>query len=238
MRCVHEASLHEENSFITLTYSDDTLPEGGTLVKQDFQKFMKRLRKEYDGTRIRFYHCGEYGEKSGRPHYHGLLFGLDFHDKFLHTTRGDNKVFRSPTLERLWQAGHSEVGSVTFKSAAYCARYVTKKFKGTEEQVRNYYGHRVPEYATMSRRPGIGKEWYDKFKEEVLANDSVIINGREVKPPRFYDALLAEDYAQRFLAKKGLRKRSVVYEETSDVRLDVKRQVAVSRLNLFERRSI
>ena len=74
MRSMHEASLHDENSFITLTYDAKYLPENGSLRKTDFSGFMKRLRSRHCGRTIRFFASGEYGEL-GRPHYHSLLFG-------------------------------------------------------------------------------------------------------------------------------------------------------------------
>ena len=81
IRCVHEASLHERNCFITLTYRDECLPTNGSLDLDAFQKFMKRLRRRF-GEGVRFFHCGEYGENFGRPHYHAILFNLDFSDKY------------------------------------------------------------------------------------------------------------------------------------------------------------
>ena len=81
VRCVHEASLYKNNCFVTLTYSDDKLPSDGSLHFDHFQKFMKRLRRFYDDSRIRFFHCGEYGEQYSRPHYHCCLFNFDFVDK-------------------------------------------------------------------------------------------------------------------------------------------------------------
>jgi hypothetical protein len=77
VRCVHEASLHEKNCFITLTYSPENLPKDGSLDVSHFQKFMKRFRKRF-GPGIRFFHCGEYGESLSRPHYHACIFGFDF----------------------------------------------------------------------------------------------------------------------------------------------------------------
>ena len=62
LRCIHEAQLHEDNSYITLTYDDDNLPANASLDKSDFQKFMKRLRKSLGDKKVRFFHCGEYGE--------------------------------------------------------------------------------------------------------------------------------------------------------------------------------
>ena len=84
MRNIHEASLWLNNIFITLTYNDQNLPEHNKLVKKDFQDFMKRLRKNKKANTknpIRFFHCGEYGEKFGRPHYHAILFNTNFNDR-------------------------------------------------------------------------------------------------------------------------------------------------------------
>ncbi len=237
MRCVHEASLHEENSFITLTYDDENLPEGGTLVKSHWQKFMKRLRRRNDGKRIRFYHSGEYGDINARPHYHAILFGFDFNDKRLHTVRNGNNVFTSQTLEEVWDKGFSEIGDCSYQSAGYVAGYVVKKLKTSDDDLRQkFYGGRLPEYATMSRNPGIGMEWYAQYKEEVLKHDSVIVDGREVKPPKYYGDKLAQEFPTRFAAVKGARKRAIDYDETTDVRLDTKRKVATARLEHFSSR--
>lgn len=133
MRCMHEASLYENNCFITLTYSDENLPLNGSLDYDAPVLFMKKLRKKF-GPNIRSYGCAEYGEKYKRPHYHLCLFNHDFHDKkpFNHTHWGnnDNRLYNSNDLESLWDLGHSSVGKFTFETAAYVARYVTKKITG------------------------------------------------------------------------------------------------------------
>ena len=138
LRCVHEASLHDENSFITLTYAPEHLPSDGGLVKEDFQKFMKRLRKKFAPRRIRYYMCGEYGDRTNRPHYHALLFGLDFSDReALPPSASGADLFTSKTLEKVWGKGFVTVGDVTFESAAYCARYIMKKLNGPACEVVN-----------------------------------------------------------------------------------------------------
>ena len=177
VRCMHEASMHKSNCFVTLTYNDYYLPENGSLVKSDFQKFMKRLRKKV-GTTVRYYYCGEYGENFGRPHYHVILFGYDFKDKFLwrENSNGD-KCYRSELLEQLWPFGISEIGDVTFQSAAYVARYVMKKRTG--DVAKEYYGDRLPEYNDMSRRPGIGALWLEKYQNDVYPHDFVVMNGKK-----------------------------------------------------------
>ncbi len=238
VRCMHEASLYEDNCFVTLTYANEYLPPGGSLLKSDFQKFMKRLRKRFSDRVIRFYHCGEYGETSGRAHYHALLFNFDFPDKVLWSERGSYRVFRSDLLEGLWSFGHSEIGSVTFESAAYVARYITKKVNGQYAEdhyrvVNDVTGEiidRVPEYSTMSLRPGIGQGWYDQFKADVYPSDEVIFNGVKCKPPRFYDNLLKgeqPDIAASVFAGRNAKRH---IEDETPGRLHVREVCTRSRL--------
>lgn len=183
IRCVHEAKLHEENCFITLTFNREN--ECESLEKTDFQKFMKRLRKKY-GDGIRFFHCGEYGEKFRRPHHHACLFNHDFDDKELWQKRNGVELYRSKQLEELWPYGYCTVGDVTFESAAYVARYVVKKITG--EKSKEHYDGRLPEYITMSRRPGIGKGFVEKFQSDIYPRDSMVVrDGIVCKPPRYYD---------------------------------------------------
>jgi len=197
IRCMHEAQLHDKNCFITLTYSDYHLPANGSLVKRDFQLFMKRLRKRF-GTKIRFYHCGEYGEKHKRPHYHACLFGLDFEDKQLWSTRRGVRLYTSKTLLDLWEnKGHVTIGEVTFESAAYVARYIMKKVNG--DRAEDHYTSidpttgeiktLTPEYTTMSRRPGIAREWFETYKSDVYPSDFLIHRNLKIKPPKYYDRL-------------------------------------------------
>ena len=206
--------MHQDNSFITLTYNDEHLPENGQLVKKDFQKFMKRLRKQCG--KVRYYQCGEYGsqydeqgnkitdslnrELLGRPHFHACLFGLDFPDKELWTVRNGINLYRSPTLEKIWKKGYSSIGNVTFESAAYVARYITKKLNGEKEKetceqgLKHYeklteHGEIITmekEYTNMSRRPGIGKDWFEHYHDDVYQHDSITLRGKEMKPPRYY----------------------------------------------------
>lgn len=196
LRCVLEASLWTKNCFITLTYDDAHLPKDGSLVKKHFQDFMKRLRKKY-GPGIRYYHCGEYGSKLGRPHYHACLFNFDFPDKYFFkcSTSSYNfksMLYRSPSLEQLWPFGFSTIGDVTFESAAYVARYVMKKINGNS--AKEHYGNRQPEYTTMSRRPGIAAQWYERYKLDVYPLDCVVMrNGKKLRPPKYFDNILMDD---------------------------------------------
>ena len=166
VRSVHESKLHKNNTFITLTYSDENLPKGGTLVKSDFQKFMKRLRKHINAKQpdiqIKYLMCGEYGSDSNRPHYHAILFNYDFKDKKPCLQLTDNGQFESPLLNKLWPFGFASIGEVNFESCAYVARYCVKKFMSNGEIEQNklkdnkkhYPDGRLKEYLTMSRPLG------------------------------------------------------------------------------------
>ncbi len=221
LRCVHEASLFDNNCFITLTFCNEFLDERSSLVKRDFQNFMKRLRKKFKGFQvagsgrpIRFFHCGEYGSQLSRPHHHACLFNFDFPDKVLWSTRKGVDLYRSEALEKLWPFGFSTIGEVTFESAAYVARYITKKINGVradshysrvDEKTGEVY-QLVPEYITMSRRPGIGKRWFDRFSSDVFPKDFITSGGRQFKTPKFYDNIYDELEPRKFAAVKQKRK--------------------------------
>lgn len=212
VRIMHEASLHERNCFLTLTFDEDHVPSDYSLNVVTFQKFMKRYRKMFGP--VRFFHCGEYGELNFRPHYHAIIFGHDFDDRIQCDLRTQNALFVSPSLQKLWPFGRATIGDVTFESAAYCARYITKKVTGDladthYERVHSVTGeiYKVsPEYTTMSRRPGIGRGWYDKYHSEVFPQDRVIARGVESKPPRAYEQLLEQRDLEMYKALKDKRK--------------------------------
>lgn len=186
VRLVHEGSQHQEKCFLTLTYDPAHLPTDGSLDVSEFQRFMKRLRKRVAPSKVRFFHCGEYGEQLGRPHYHCILFGFSFPDRVLFR-RGSEpslNLYTSVLLSELWPLGFSTVGQVTFESAAYVARYVVKKWFGVNAD--DHYRGRRPEYVTMSRRPGIGAGWIEKFESDVFPADEVVLRGKKMSPPKYY----------------------------------------------------
>jgi hypothetical protein len=246
IRCVHEAQMHDNNCFITLTFSPEELKKRKnpySLDKTEFQRFMKRVRKKY-GHKIRFFHCGEYGDKNKRPHYHALLFGHDFEDKKLWSTNNGFRLFVSEELQELWPYGFSTIGECNFQTAAYCARYVMKKITGdaAEEhyKITDEYGevHNIePEYCTMSRREGIGYEWYMQYGwDDCHKHDYVVINGHEVRPPRYYDKLCDEE---KFIKIKEKRVAQLdepydEYNERMD-RLWVKEEVKIRKIEQLVR---
>lgn len=214
IRMTHEAQLYEDNCFITLTFNPESLEARGHrgLDKTEFQKFMKRLRFEYD-HKIRFYHCGEYGEQNGRPHYHAILFNHWFEDSEKLCKVGGNQYYTSEKLAKLWPYGFNVIGQVTWESCAYTARYVTKKMtgEGTDEKYTDPETGEVydREYCTQSRMPGIGKDWYLKYGlTDVHNNDYVVPIGKpeiKVRPPRYYDKLCEQEYPELYEEIKAAR---------------------------------
>lgn len=247
VRCMHEASLYgENNSFITLTYNEEFVPHDFSLRPKDFTDFMKRLRAHFAPQRIRYYMCGEYGELHQRPHFHACLFNCYFSDRYAwRKSDSGETLYRSPTIEKLWTFGHVEMGDVTFESAAYVARYMMKKVRGdmahehykvVDSETGEIYW-RVPEYARMSLKPGIGAAWFDKYKAEVFPLDRVVSRGIEVTPPRYYlDLLRREDEAMyKAIKEERYKNGKEVSTDNTVERLRVKEVVHRARVSKLKR---
>lgn len=280
---MHEAQLHHNNSFITLTYSDEALhapereptvpctppsksvvaltnnisnahaethAEAESLKKSDLRKFIHRLYKDTrkkTSTKIRYYAVGEYGENTQRPHFHAAIYGEDFTDDRYpwRKSPSGHQLYRSSTLEKLWPHGAAEIGDLTFESAAYIARYIMKKINGkkADEHYKRVDSHGeiywiTPEFNVMSRRPGIGKKWIEKYGSDVYPHDYVIMKGVKHKPPRYYDKEL--DKVDRLLAtliklEREFSSRSKAADNTPK-RLAAKEKVAQARLNQSQRK--
>ena len=252
IRCMHEASLNDVNCSITLTYDDDHVPPFNSLRYSDFQGFMKRVRARFSRVRVRFYMCGEYGEDFGRPHYHALLFGLDFLDKrYWRMSDTGFRLYRSSTLEDLWPFGNSEIGGVTFESAAYIARYCMKKVTGdladahyevvdvqTGEIVR-----RTAEFNQMSLKPGIGASWLSRFRSDVYPAGKVVRpGGAKFNAPRYYDKIfeLLEkekgDVGDELLTYQRFLEASKHLEDQTPERLAVREKVAKATVGQLKRK--
>lgn len=200
-RITQEAQLHNDNAFITLTYNDEKYPAGGTLVKEHLQRFFKRLRKYLSPTKIRYFAAGEYGDKTQRPHYHSIIFNYWPEDCETYKKTSYGTLWTSPKLEKLWSYGFVTIGAVTYETAAYTASYVTKKInpgmanmnKYIDNEARfKYRGGKQTEFALMSRRPGIGALWNEKYQTQTFTHNSVISRGRERKPPLYYQKKFKE----------------------------------------------
>lgn len=238
VRCMHEMREHDRSSFITLTYSDENLPPDGGLDVAHWQKFAKRVRKALGP--FRFFHCGEYGDRTWRPHYHAVVFGHDFRsDRKLvkRSKRGDHEQWTSPELEKLWPHGIHLVGTATFESAAYVARYVMKKQTGANASV---YGGRKAPYVTMSRRPGIGSAFIKKYGGEVYRDDFVVVNGKPARPPKYYDGQWELVDPERIDQVKTRRKEKAARRAADNTteRLAVRERLAEAKLKTFKGRDL
>jgi hypothetical protein len=244
-RCMHENSMHEHSSFITLTYDDKHLPSDGSLNHSDFQKFMKRLRKNLN-KKLRFYMAGEYGETTSRPHYHAILFGEAFPDKeILGISPAGQELYTSATLSKIWGKGHCSLGEVTFESCAYVARYIMKKITGDQadehyKRVNPETGEIIwlkPEYNSMSKKPGIGKPWYDKYLTDVYPHGYVVMNDVKQKPPKYYDKLFSTDFPLIYddvLLERHNEAQKHIADKT-DSRMRQRELCALDRLNQLKR---
>jgi len=198
IRMVHEGRYHENTCFITLTYSDEHLPQGQTLVKSDAQKFLKRLRKA--GHKFRYYLCGEYGTATLRPHYHAIMFGYRPDDLKMHKQGDGHNTYTSSKLENHWGLGFTTVGELTPETCAYTARYVTKKISGPPAETHyqrlnpstGEISQVIPEFSLMSRRPGIGHDYYLEHGERMFEHDNVVHQRNLAPVPAYYDKLLAK----------------------------------------------
>lgn len=197
IRLVQENKSHDESCFLTLTYDDDHVPINGSLIKSDFQTFFKDLRGRldyYGEAKIKFFGVGEYGEKSGRPHYHALIFGQSFRCPIgqcvgdeVEPARSGARQFVHGVLSEVWPKGRHRISEVSFESAAYVARYALKKVTGAAKE--DHYGERVPEFLSSSN--GIGRGHFEAWKEDIYPQDRVVVPGRgQFAPPRYYDRLL------------------------------------------------
>lgn len=195
VRCMHEASLSPKNSFVTLTYDDEHLPSNGFLRPKDLGDFLKRLRnaivrKQYehiDADGLRYFACGEYGDSTFRAHYHALLFGVKFTD--LYPIKRD--LFTSETLKRIWGHGNVSIGTVTVRSAMYCAMYSVKKRSKYNWNVHDADGVVAPQpFMRCSLKPGIGSKWLQKFYNDMQHGYIVVDKGAKWAVPKYYQSVI------------------------------------------------
>lgn len=220
VRAMCEMHFHKQSCCLTLTYDDEHLPENEELSRKDMQDFLKRYRKwlvlnypeepdAYTGEmgvkKIRYLACGEYGSSGGRPHYHMLVFGHDLPDKQFYTKSRDSIQYTSEILNELWGKGIATVGEGGIKAAHYIAGYITKgsqdkKHHGEQFVLDKETGEMLfkqPEYLAMSRSPGLGYWFLEKYFSDVFPSDEVILstgNGqiRRYKTPNYYLRKCAE----------------------------------------------
>lgn len=226
IRNTHEASLHQDTTFLTLTIDDEHLPWHGSLDRALLQNFLKRLRHECNRvhnptyrnsrpntisnaeTRIRFFACGEYGTTTKRAHYHALLYNMWPRDAQVYGA----DTYTSSTMSELWKEGSHQFSRVNPDRIAYVCGYTVKKMGtirdrtayGVVDPETGEYFERQPEFAVMSRRPGIGAGWFEKFNKD-LRRGYLHHEGSKVTVPRFYERKYQETYPEEVEERKLLR---------------------------------
>lgn len=223
-RCMLEAGQYKDNCFITLTYDNQHLLNK-TNFKRDFQLFMKRIRK--DNPDIRYFACFELGAHTLRPHFHAIMFNYFPKDaRLVSRARYGGAVYDSSSLDRYWKNGHTDVGLVSFKSAGYVARYCMKQL------------HNIPglpkEFILMSRRPGLGANYFKLYKEHIYKYDLIVNKdiGKALKPPRYFDKLMGN--IDPFLLDEIKRNRiatSAIRESADKLSHGISRHEEINKFN-------
>lgn len=235
-RAVHEAALHDHNSFVTLTYSPEHLPDGENLTPDDLRLFLRRVRRALrggaarpaglSGTGMRFLACGEYGDLGNRPHYHALLFGVGFTD----AVPWKKDLYLSDTLTALWGKGFCSFGAVTGGRAAYVAQYSLKKVRAEEWSECTPDGViKTQPFLRCSLRPGIGAAWLARYAEETR-NGYVVRDGQKIAVPRYYQKLL--EVTDVGLAEEG---RFAASQRAAEIRPT---QVELDAAEIIEKRRL
>lgn len=189
----------------------------GTLYQPHIEKFIHDIRqyfeRKYHHTGIKYFYCGEYGEKNHRPHFHIILMNcpldpLENHD--YHIDDNMKKHFKNDVIDKYWKYGLTDVAYVEWSNAAYTARYCTKKLfnKDPESYAKEC---KIPEYLRMSRN--IGREWYEEHKDEIYHTDEIIMKTVKNKigankPPKAWDRLYSEDNPELMEVIKQGRKEA------------------------------
>lgn len=250
IRLMHESKLHELKCFLTLTYDDLHLPRDGSLNKAHPSEFLKRLRRRHKyhnpDAKLRYFLCGEYGDTTFRPHYHIILFGCDFADKRPHS-KGSNgdQLYVSKLLDEVWRYGNCYIGAVTAESCGYVARYIMKKVNG--DLAEDHY-RRVdpltgecfdlePEYNSMSLKPGIGLDFYEKFKSDFYPRDTAVMKGKEFPVPKYYDRQLDKSDPRLLAELKEARTERALKRQSDNTpsRLKVRQEVLKSKISTLKR---
>lgn len=241
IRIMHETQMHDAAWFLTLTYSNERIPENGSLDPTHLRKLFKDLRRSQEQP-ISYFACGEYGEETQRPHYHAVVYGVDFLDKHIHRPDPTRPVWRAKSLEDHWPHGISEFSTVTPGSAAYVSGYVRKKVSKRDNpeaytRVDDDTGELVeihPEFSRMSLKPAIGKRWIEKYWTDVYPRDYVVVAGMEFRPPRYYDKWMDQNHPDIMFDVRYQRDQNAVY--LAEEKLLAKEKIHDARTKLFSSR--
>lgn len=240
-RIMHEAQSWSDNCFITLTYGRGNLPPNSSLEHRDYQLFQKRLAAKH-GKTIRFYMCGEYGDETGRPHYHACLFNHNFYDRKERGKSGSGEdMYESEELTKAWGMGNCTVQDLNERTAAYCAGYIMKKTLG--EGAETAYNivtedgeiiQRKPPYSAQSLKPGIGAHWLERNgKTDAFGHDFIIVNGQKRALPPYYNKVLKRKNGGLLPERTDIKRQEssiLSRPESTPARLAIREEVHKARI--------
>lgn len=205
LRLLHESYQYEHNQFITLTYDDENLPAHNHLIYKDYQDFMKRLRKAYPASVIRFAVSSEYGEKFGRPHFHAIIYNLYLPDLDQVGKSSGHPIYESPNITKIWGKGAVKIGEVNRETCMYVAKYMTKKDVSKWDGIDHETGeiiaefndkgeiYRIPPRHRYSTHPGIGHDFAKKWYKDFIPSGFIVHDGKKYPVPDYY-LTVAERY--------------------------------------------
>lgn len=250
-RAIHEyfSNRDQRSSFITLTFNEDMLRKRDvsnykSVYRSELSGFIKRLRErvkdKYDLT-FRVFGTGEYGELKSRPHYHLILYGFDFPDKYEYSFRYHNKerisYFRSPFLEDIWKPaydnpgfGFSIIGQVTQSSCQYVSGYMSDKLDEFGRRDYEQLGIERPFFYTPSK-VGLGHDYFLKYYKDIYNTGYCHWhNGVKAPIPGYYHSLLKKYDDDMFYNYKLDRLKKMIDNlfienlELSEQRLQVRKE--------------
>ena len=214
-RMLLEYQTTKKAVFVTLTYNDSNLPLSSfgcaTLFKRDVQLWLKRLRKYFSGTQIRYFLSGEYGPKTHRPHYHAILFGLSLDDlrpiSVCNVNEMGQAAYQCSVLDATWGNGFSSASSTSYETFGYVSRYCLKKLRLKDYVIDGEMVYE-PEFSLMSRKPGLGG--YNVTNDFLDGINCTVSDGTDTKVFPLPSALLRKLHdvdPQKYAELKDSRKR-------------------------------
>lgn len=231
-RCLLELKgFNDLACFVTLTYNDENLPVSGSLVKQDLQKFLKRLRKAVYPKKIKYYSCGEYGDKNNRPHYHLILFGLGVDS------------FTRQLLKTCWTLCNPERFDFNDRCLAFCESdsigyvcgYVQKKVLGKGQKESYYDKGLLPPFQCCSQKLGLSE--FAKNKDFYNSLGGILYHDKIYRFPRYFLKKFNLDVSEKkhySLNEKVKRLLDLGYDRDSVQSLCVKGLVDSALISSYE----
>lgn len=214
LRMTLESYYWLEKSFITLTYNDENLPPNGSLQKAELQKFIKRVRKRLDekNRKIKYFACGEYGDQTGRPHYHAIIFGLGLQEE-------DKEIVMQSWRKCSWDnesIRKNSFGLVESESIRYVAQYIDKKYTGDMAEREYKEKGREPVFRLCSA--GIGKQYMEEYQDDIKDRLIITINGVKYSLPRYFVKKL--DIPADKLSEFATNKAELLVEKFTGIECD------------------